>query len=93
MYAAKAFFGTDRMDFSLVKIAPDGTNVAREYKRFTDVVDDTIDVRVYQGSTSGRPMSRARSSARTWPTGSRALLPAGEVTPPGAQRSCGPRPE
>jgi hypothetical protein len=46
MYSAKAFFGKDRMDFSVVKA---GTNEARQYKRFTDVVDDIIDVRVYHG--------------------------------------------
>ena len=48
MHAAMAFFGTDRMDFSVVRIAgqPD---VTRDYKHFTAVVDDTIDARVYQG--------------------------------------------
>lgn len=48
MHTARAFFGTNRMDFTVVKIAgmPD---VKRDYKRFTDVVDDTIDARVYQG--------------------------------------------
>ena len=48
MHTARAFFGTNKMDFSVVKIAgvPD---VPREYTRFTDVVDDTIDARVYQG--------------------------------------------
>ncbi len=45
MHTAKAFFG-HRMEFSLVRIAP---NVTREYARFTDVIDDTIDARVYQG--------------------------------------------
>jgi hypothetical protein len=46
MYSATAFFGKDRMDFSVVKA---GTNEVRHYKRFTDVVDDIIDVRVYHG--------------------------------------------
>jgi len=49
MYTARAFFGTNRMDFSVVKIAPGVPDVTRHYKRFTDVVDDTIDARVYQG--------------------------------------------
>lgn len=49
MYAAKAFFGKNRMDFSVVKIAPGVPDMTRDYKRFTDVVDDTIDARVYQG--------------------------------------------
>jgi hypothetical protein len=46
MHAATAFFGTDKMDFSVVRIA---TGATREYKRFSAVVDDTIDARVYQG--------------------------------------------
>ncbi|MDY0910145.1 vanadium-dependent haloperoxidase [Microbacterium sp. CFBP9034] len=48
MYAAKAFFGTNKMDFSVVKTAavPD---VKRDYTRFTGVIDDTIDARVMQG--------------------------------------------
>ena len=49
MNAGKAFFGVDRMDFSVVRIAPNVPSVTREYRRFTDVVDDTIDARVLQG--------------------------------------------
>jgi hypothetical protein len=49
MNAAKAFFGTDKMDFSVVRIAPGVPDVTLDYTRFTDVVDDTIDARVYQG--------------------------------------------
>ena len=49
MHAAGAFFGTDKMDFSVVRIAPGVPDVTRDYTRFTDVVDDTIDARVYQG--------------------------------------------
>ena len=49
MHAATAFFGTDRMDFSVVRIAPGVPDVTLDYTRFTDVVDDTIDARVYQG--------------------------------------------
>ena len=49
MHTARAFFGTNRMDFSVVKIAPDVPDVTRDYTRFTDVVHDTIDARVYQG--------------------------------------------
>ena len=49
MNAAKAFFGTDKMDFSVVKMAPGVPDVTLDYTRFTDVVDDTIDARVYQG--------------------------------------------
>jgi len=49
MNAGKAFFGGDRMDFSVVRIAPNVPSVTREYRRFTDVVDDTMDARVWQG--------------------------------------------
>ena len=49
MHTAKAFFGQKKAAFSVVRIAPDVPNVTRTYKRFTDVVDDTIDARVYQG--------------------------------------------
>ena len=37
------------MDFSLVRIAPNVPNVTRDYVRLTDVLDDTIDARVFQG--------------------------------------------
>ena len=49
MYTADAFFGAKRMAFSVVRIAPGVPNVTRVYERFTDVVDDTIDARVYLG--------------------------------------------
>jgi hypothetical protein len=49
MNAARAFFGSDQMEFSLVRIAPNVPNVTRDYSRFTDVVDDTVDARVLQG--------------------------------------------
>ena len=47
MHAARIFFGSDTMDFSLV--GPDQPDVVRTYAHFTDVIDDTIDARVYQG--------------------------------------------
>ena len=49
MNAGQAFFGVDRMDFSVVRNAPNVPSVTRHYDRLTDVVDDTIDARVYQG--------------------------------------------
>lgn len=49
MHTARAFFGTNRMDFSVVRITPGMPDVTRDYTRLTDVVDDTIDARVYQG--------------------------------------------
>lgn len=45
MHTAKRFFG-DTMTFT-VERTPGGT--ARTYTRFTDVVKDTIDARVYLG--------------------------------------------
>jgi hypothetical protein len=49
MYAAEVFFGHGRLDFSLVRIVPGQADVVREYTHFRDVLDDTIDARVYQG--------------------------------------------
>jgi Vanadium chloroperoxidase N-terminal domain len=49
MHTARAFFGTNRMDFSVVKITPGVPDVTRNYSRFTGVVDDSIDARVYLG--------------------------------------------
>jgi hypothetical protein len=49
MHAAEAFFGRGRADFTLVRIVPGQADVTREYKHFRDVIDDTIDARVYQG--------------------------------------------
>lgn len=49
-HAARLFFGTDRMDFSLTSpsTAPiEGST--RDYTRFTGVIDDTIDGRIYTG--------------------------------------------
>lgn len=44
----RALFG-DQMDFDVVRIAPNQPTVTREYHRLTDVVEDTIDARVWQG--------------------------------------------
>jgi hypothetical protein len=49
MYTAWKFFGTNRMDFSVVSVVPGTPDVTRTYQRFTDLVDDTIDARVYEG--------------------------------------------
>ena len=49
MYAAEVFFGKGRADFSLVRVVSGQADVTREYNHFRDVVDDTIDARVYQG--------------------------------------------
>jgi hypothetical protein len=46
MHAAKAFFGTDKVEFRLTS---PGSNTTRSYSRFTDVVRDTIEGRIYTG--------------------------------------------
>ena len=46
MHAAKAFFGTDKVAFSLFS---SGSGTSRDYTRFTDVVRDTIDGRILTG--------------------------------------------
>ena len=48
MNTGKAFFGGDQMDFTLVRTAT-LPSLTRDYHRFTDVIDDTIDARVFQG--------------------------------------------
>ena len=67
MHTAKRFFG-DQMTFT-VERTPGGT--ARTYTRFTDVVKDTIDARIYLGihfRTADVDGTRT-TSARTWRTG------------------------
>jgi hypothetical protein len=49
MHTAEDFFGKNKMPFSVVRIVPNEPNVTRVYKQFADVIDDTIDARVYQG--------------------------------------------
>ena len=49
MHTAKAFFGRNKVAFSVVRVVAGVPDVTRTYERFTDVVDDTIDARVYQG--------------------------------------------
>jgi hypothetical protein len=53
MNAAKAFFGKDKMEFDLTATVtlglPGPTPMTRHYSRFTDVVEDTIDARIWQG--------------------------------------------
>ena len=50
MQTAKAFFGRNRMEFSVVKFPGNVTpNPTRDYGQFKAVVKDTIDARVYQG--------------------------------------------
>jgi hypothetical protein len=48
MHTAEAYFGTDRFIFSLTATVA-GAPVTRDYNRFTNVVRDTIDARVFLG--------------------------------------------
>ncbi len=45
-------------------------DVTRTYDRFTDVIDDTIDARIYQGIHFRTADVQGAASARTSPTGS-----------------------
>jgi hypothetical protein len=81
MHTAADFFGAKPLTFDMVRIVAGEPNQTRTYRQFTDVIDDTIDARVYiAGSTSERRTSRSgdRQGRRTL-AGSE-LLPAGEVT-------------
>jgi hypothetical protein len=49
MHTADAFFGKKPLSFSVVRIVPGEPDLTRTYNQSTDVVDDTIDARVYQG--------------------------------------------
>lgn len=51
MHAAKAFFGTDNVSFSLTSPGtnPPTTRTTRSYTRFTDVTLDAIDGRIFMG--------------------------------------------
>ena len=46
MDAAKAFFGTNQMEFT---VHSNSSGADREYSRFNEVYKDTIDARVYLG--------------------------------------------
>jgi hypothetical protein len=48
MHTGRHFFGTDKFSFRVARSAAADAPV-RRYARFTDVIDDTIDARVYQG--------------------------------------------
>ena len=49
MTVAREYFETDQYDFDIVRIAAGVPNVTRTYDRFSDVLRDTIEARVYQG--------------------------------------------
>ena len=60
MNTGKAFFGTDKMPFSVTAtIGTPPAPVTRNYERFTDVVDDTIDARIYLGIHFRSPDAQA----------------------------------
>jgi hypothetical protein len=56
MHTAEAFFGKGKMPFSVTaSLGTPPAPVTRDYERFTDVVDDTIDARMYLGIHSRAP--------------------------------------
>ena len=48
-HTAAAFFGKKPLAFDMVRIVTGEANQTRHYDQFTDVIDDTIDARVYIG--------------------------------------------
>ncbi len=48
-HTAAAFFGKKPLAFDMVRIVTGESNRTRSYAQFTDVIDDTIDARVYIG--------------------------------------------
>ena len=52
MNAAKAFFGSDSAEFDIISVGlgpGTGTGSTRHYNRFTDVIPDVIEARIYGG--------------------------------------------
>jgi hypothetical protein len=52
MNAAKAFFGSDSAEFDIISVGlgpGTGTGSTRHYSRFTDVIPDVIEARIYGG--------------------------------------------
>jgi hypothetical protein len=49
MHTAQDFFGNKKVEFSLIKITPGQPDVTRSYQRFTDVIEDTINARIWLG--------------------------------------------
>jgi hypothetical protein len=62
MRTLRDFFGTDRMAFTVTNT---GTGVTRAYTRFTDVPEETIDARIYQGLHFRTADEQGRSWGRT----------------------------
>ena len=48
MHTARLYFGMNRIPFTVTRIAGTSTT-SRDYARFTDVIEDTIDARVFLG--------------------------------------------
>ena len=70
MHTAGAFFGKKPMTFDLVRNVTGAADVTRTYDQFADVIDDTIDARVYQGIHFRAADVQGAGSARTSPSGS-----------------------
>ena len=49
MHAADAFFGKKPIAFDVVRKVAGAADVTRSYDQFRDVIDDTVDARIYQG--------------------------------------------
>ena len=49
MHTAQDFFGKKKVEFNLVKITAGQPDLTRNYERFTDVIKDTINARIWLG--------------------------------------------
>ncbi len=49
MHTAQDFFGNKKVEFSLIKITPGQPDATRPYQKFTDVIEDTINARIWLG--------------------------------------------
>ena len=58
------FFGTDHMTFTVVSEHPLADPKTRTYHRFSDLAQDTVDVRIYQGIHFRFPDEEARKQGR-----------------------------
>jgi hypothetical protein len=71
------FFGSDRMNFTLMAVLSPTITLTRDYTRFSDVEDDVVEVRIYQGihfRTADQVARREGKHVADW-TFSHALRP------------------
>ena len=67
VHALQAFFGTDRVAFAVN--SPRFPGQPRGFERFSDLLAEIIEARIWAASTSAPPTSRAQRSASGSPAG------------------------